>query len=77
MATDAPAPTELRDRVRAVEHAYGGTFERVPRPDGRVIARLRRDTGEVIGGVGADTAAAVTDLERRVAAFLAALGDES
>lgn len=61
------------DRVTALQAAHGGEFERYPQSDGVIVVRLRQSTGEVIAGTGATTADAVASLERRVAAFTAAL----
>jgi hypothetical protein len=63
----------LSDRVAAIQATHGGAFERQPMADGTIVVRLVQSSGEVIAGTGATTADAVASLERRVAAFAAAL----
>lgn len=67
----------LADRVRALCDAHTATWTRQPQADGTVVCRLTLATGDVIAGTGADTAAAVTHLETRVAAYMAALAQEA
>lgn len=72
---DPTTERDLRDDVRDLEQAYGGTFERTPYSGG-VRVRLRRPDDEAIAATGPTTAAAVAALAKRVHAFLAALGDD-
>lgn len=63
----------LADRVKVLCDAHSGEFTRSPQDDGTVIVRLIFPAGDVISGAGANTAAAVAQLELRVAAFTANL----
>jgi hypothetical protein len=74
MADETEYPT-VADRVRALEAQFGGTFERTPRADGQIVARLVSPNGDAIAGVGATTKDAVANLAVRVKAFAAALAE--
>lgn len=85
MASDTPQYATVADHVRALEQAYGGTFDRRPNPNGSVTVRLVKRRGDVdddddegivesIAATGDTTALAVAALAVRVNAFLAALG---
>ena len=63
----------LADRVKALCDTHNAEFTRSPQPDVSVIVRLTFKTGDVISGSGANTAAAVAQLEARVHAFTANL----
>jgi hypothetical protein len=63
----------LADRVKAMCDTHSGEFTRSPQADGTVIVRLIFPAGDVISGAGANTAAALEQLELRVAAFTANL----
>lgn len=57
------------DLVRHLETTHGGTFERQPQEDGRVIARFVKPDGEVITGRGQTTALAVTQLATKLESY--------
>lgn len=67
----------LADRVRALCEAHAAEFTRHPQDDGTVVVKLAFAAGDVVAGTGADTAAAVTTLETRVAAYVAAIAPEA
>lgn len=69
----AKAPLTLADRLNALAAQYGGAWTRTPHPDGSIAVRLILADGAVIAGTGATTSDAVTQLERRVPAYFAAL----
>ena len=65
-------PQSLADRVSALQQAHAAEFSRTPQADGTVVVVLQFPDGDRISGRGATTALAVTHLEARVKAFVAA-----
>lgn len=71
-AADPAAPTAdssqltVADRVKALQGDSKAEFNRTPQADGTVQVRFEYPNGDRLSAVGADTAAAVAELERKV-----------